>query len=50
MARGVVTIGLGASIEDAARLMMEEEVTHLPVISEDRLGGELGEMSAMRPE
>ncbi|UEC42638.1 MAG: Homoserine O-acetyltransferase [Methanothrix sp.] len=35
MDRGVVTIGLGASIEDAARLMMEEEVTHLPVISED---------------
>ena len=35
MDRGAITIGLGASIEDAARLMMEEEVTHLPVISED---------------
>lgn len=35
MDQDVVTIGLEASIEDAARTMMEEEVTHLPVISED---------------
>jgi homoserine O-acetyltransferase len=35
MEREVVTIGLGASVEDAARRMMEEEATHLPVIADD---------------
>ena len=40
MIRNVVTIGLGSSIEDAARVMMTEGVTHLPVISgEGRLAG-----------
>jgi homoserine O-acetyltransferase len=40
MIRDVVTIGLGSSVEDAARIMMTEGVTHLPVISErDRLAG-----------
>ncbi|NMB84717.1 MAG: homoserine O-acetyltransferase [Methanothrix sp.] len=36
MIKGVVTIGLGASVEDAARAMMAEGITHLPVISKDR--------------
>ncbi|MDM7911524.1 MAG: homoserine O-acetyltransferase [Methanotrichaceae archaeon] len=35
MIKDVVTIGLGASVEDAARIMMIEGVTHLPVISGD---------------
>lgn len=40
MIRDVVTIGLGSSVEDAAKIMMEEGVTHLPVISgNDRLAG-----------
>ncbi len=40
MIRDVVTIRLGSSVEDAARIMMTEGVTHLPVISvEERLAG-----------
>ncbi len=40
MIKDVVTIGLGASVEDAARIMMTEGITHLPVISgNDRLAG-----------
>lgn len=40
MIRDVVTISLGSSVEDAARIMMTEGVTHLPVISaEERLAG-----------
>jgi homoserine O-acetyltransferase len=40
MIKDVVTIGLGASVEDAARIMMTEGVTHLPVISSnERLAG-----------
>jgi homoserine O-acetyltransferase/O-succinyltransferase len=40
MIKDVVTIGLGANVEDAARIMMTEGVTHLPVISgNDRLAG-----------
>jgi homoserine O-acetyltransferase/O-succinyltransferase len=35
MVQDVVTISLGASVEDAARIMMEKEVTHLPVTSDD---------------
>ncbi len=36
----VVTIKQGSSVEDAARIMMTEGVTHLPVIAEDgRLAG-----------
>jgi homoserine O-acetyltransferase len=31
----VVTIKLGSSVEEAARIMMTEGVTHLPVVSED---------------
>lgn len=33
MVQDVVTIGQGSSVEDAARIMMEKEVTHLPVTS-----------------
>lgn len=36
MIKEVVTIGLGANVEDAARIMMTEGVTHLPVITDDR--------------
>jgi homoserine O-acetyltransferase len=40
MIREVVTIGMGSSVEDAARVMMEREITHLPVISlDERLAG-----------
>ena len=40
MIRDVVTIDLAAGIEDAARVMMAEGVTHLPVISgEGNLAG-----------
>jgi homoserine O-acetyltransferase len=40
MTREVVTIGMGSSVEDAARIMMEREITHLPVISlDERLAG-----------
>lgn len=40
MTRDVVTIGLGGSVEDAARVMVEREVTHLPVTDENgRLAG-----------
>jgi len=40
MIQNVVTINQGSSIEDAARVMMEKEVTHLPVISkEGKLAG-----------
>ncbi len=40
MIKDVVTIKLGARVEDAARIMMTEGVTHLPVIAEDgRLAG-----------
>ncbi len=40
MIKDVVTIGLGANVEDAARVMMTEGITHLPVVSEsDRLAG-----------
>lgn len=37
MIKEVVTIRRGSSVEDAARIMMDEGVTHLPVISEDGL-------------
>lgn len=36
MIKDVVTIRQGSSVEDAARIMMTEGVTHLPVISKDR--------------
>lgn len=40
MIKDVVTIRQGSSVEDAARIMMNEGVTHLPVISPDgRLEG-----------
>jgi len=40
MIRDVVTIRHGSSVEEAARIMMTEGVTHLPVISEEgRLAG-----------
>ena len=40
MIKEVVTIRQGSSVEDAASIMMNEGVTHLPVISEDgRLEG-----------
>ena len=40
MIRDAVTIDLAASIEDAARIMMTEGVTHLPVITaEGNLAG-----------
>jgi homoserine O-acetyltransferase len=40
MIKDVVTIRQGSSVEDAARIMMTEGVTHLPVISQDgRLEG-----------
>lgn len=40
MIKHVVTIGLGANVEDAARAMMTEGVTHLPVVSgNNRLEG-----------
>jgi len=40
MIRDVVTIRHGSSVEQAARIMMTEGVTHLPVISEEgRLAG-----------
>jgi homoserine O-acetyltransferase len=40
MIREVVTIGMGSTVEDAARIMMEREITHLPVISlDERLAG-----------
>lgn len=40
MIKDVVTIRQGSSVEDAARIMMNEGVTHLPVISVDgRLEG-----------
>lgn len=40
MIRDVVTISLGSSVEDAARVMVTEGVTHLPVVSEEkRLAG-----------
>jgi homoserine O-acetyltransferase/O-succinyltransferase len=40
MIKDVVTIGLGASVEDAARVMVTEGITHLPVISgDDSLAG-----------
>ncbi|MFB3764892.1 MAG: homoserine O-acetyltransferase [Methanotrichaceae archaeon] len=40
MIKEVVIIRQGSSVEDAARIMMNEGVTHLPVISEDgRLEG-----------
>lgn len=40
MIKDVVTIRLGSNVEDAARIMMTEGVTHLPVISaEERLAG-----------
>ncbi len=40
MIKEVVTIRQGSSVEDAAMIMMNEGVTHLPVISEDgRLEG-----------
>ena len=40
MIKDVVTIRHGSSVEEAARIMMTEGVTHLPVISEDgRLAG-----------
>ena len=40
MSRDVVTIRHGSSVEEAARIMMTEGVTHLPVISEEgRLAG-----------
>jgi homoserine O-acetyltransferase len=35
MAREVPTIKEGASIEEAARLIMEKEATHLPIVSQD---------------
>ena len=35
MLKDVVTIRHGSSVEDAARIMMTEGVTHLPVITED---------------
>ena len=35
MIKDVVTIRHGSSVEEAARIMMTEGVTHLPVISED---------------
>jgi homoserine O-acetyltransferase len=40
MIRDVVTLRHGSSVEEAARIMMTEGVTHLPVISEEgRLAG-----------
>lgn len=40
MIREVITITMGSSVEDAARIMMEREITHLPVISlDERLAG-----------
>jgi homoserine O-acetyltransferase len=40
MIKDVVVIRLGATVEDAARIMMTEGVTHLPVIAESgRLAG-----------
>ena len=33
MIKEVVTITMGSSVEDAARIMMNGRVTHLPVIS-----------------
>lgn len=35
MIKDVVTIKQGSSVEEAARIMMTEGVTHLPVVSED---------------
>lgn len=35
MIKDVVTIKQGSSVEDAARIMMTEGVTHLPVVSKD---------------
>ena len=35
MIKEVVTISLGASVEDAATIMMTEGVTHLPVLSQE---------------
>ncbi|MCX6668272.1 MAG: CBS domain-containing protein, partial [Methanothrix sp.] len=35
MIKEVVTIKLGSSVEEAARIMMTEGVTHLPVIAKE---------------
>lgn len=35
MIKKVVTIGLRSSVEDAARIMVTESITHLPVISDE---------------
>jgi len=44
MIKEVVTMKLGSSVEEAARIMMTEGVTHLPVVSKD--GGLVGIVTA----
>ncbi len=44
MAEDVITIGEGASIEDAACIMYQQRITHLPVVSEKAEEGQAGKL------